>query len=271
MGGWRVPYAKVGDLNMYYEVYGEGFPLVMIMGLGANTNWWDPFLIEEFSKHFKVVIFDNRGAGRTDKPEVEYTIKMLADDTVGLMDHLGIKRAHILGVSMGGMIAQELALNYPERVEKLVLCVTSPGGGVAVPPKPEAMTVFTMDRSKMTDDEIARETIKVLYPEEYIREHPEVIEASIERVSKYPIPPGAFMRQVNAIMNFNAYDRLESINKPTLVVSGGKDILVPPENGKLIAEKIPNAKLVIFEDSGHGLITQERERFARLVIDFLLE
>ncbi|MEM1659392.1 MAG: alpha/beta fold hydrolase [Candidatus Jordarchaeales archaeon] len=264
-----MPYAKVRDINMYYEVYGSGFPLVMIMGLGANTYWWDPYLIDEFSKHFKVVVFDNRGAGRTDKPAVDYTMKMFADDTVGLMDYLGIKKAHILGVSMGGMIAQEIALNYPERVEKLVLCVTAPGGRVTVPPKPEAMALLTMDRSKLTDEQIAMETIKVLYPKEFIEKHPEIVKVSLERLSKYVIPTDAFMRQINAILKFDAYDRLSHINKPTLVVSGGKDILVPPENGKLIAEKIPNAKLVIFEESGHGLITQERERFASLVIDFL--
>ncbi|MEM1512884.1 MAG: alpha/beta fold hydrolase [Candidatus Jordarchaeales archaeon] len=264
-----MPYAKVRGLNMYYEVHGEGFPLVMIMGLGANVYWWDPFIIDEFSKHFKVVVFDNRGAGRTDKPGVEYTMGMFADDTVGLMDYLGISKAHVLGVSMGGMIAQEVALNYPDRVEKLVLCVTAPGGQVTVPPKPEAMALLTMDRSKLTDEQIARETLKVLYPEEFIKAHPEVAEATVERISKFVIPADAYMRQINAILKFNAYDRLGSINKPTLVVSGGKDILVPPENGRLIAEKIPNAKLVVFEGSGHGLITQERERFVKLVIDFL--
>lgn len=266
-----MPYAKVGDINMYYEVYGSGFPLVMIMGLGANAYWWDPFLIDEFSKHFKVVVFDNRDAGRTDKSKVDYTMKTFADDTAGLMDHLGIERAHVLGVSMGGMIAQEIALNYPDRVEKLVLCVTTPGGPAAAPPKPEAMALLTMDRSKLTDEQIARETVKVLYPEEFAKKHPEIIEASVERISKYTMSADAYMRQINAILKFNVYDRLGLIKKPTLVVSGGKDIIVPPENGKLIAEKIPNAKLVIFENSGHGLVTQERERFAKLVIDFLKE
>ncbi len=264
-----MPIARVGDINMYYEVHGEGFPLVMIMGLSADVNWWDPLFIKEVSKEFKVVVFDNRGAGRSDKPKVEYTIRMFADDTVKLMDTLNIGKAHILGVSMGGMIAQEIAINYPERVEKLVLCVTSPGGSKAIPPSQEVISLLASDRSKIPPEDLARATLSLLYPEEYLKTHPEVAELTVKRISMYMIPPDAYMRQLNAVMNFDAYDRLNNIKAPTLVVSGGKDILVPPENGKILAEAILNAKLVIFENAGHGLIAQEREAFTQLLLDFL--
>ena len=119
-----MPKVKVNDIQIYYEVKGDGFPVVMINGLSDNLDCWDPRLIEALSKKFKLVLFDNRDAGRTDVSEREYTMKLFADDTVCLMNALGISKAHVLGISMGGMIAQELVLNYPEKVAKLVLCST---------------------------------------------------------------------------------------------------------------------------------------------------
>ena len=120
-----MPKVKVNGINMHYEVHGDGFPIVMITGVSFCLKIWDNVLIDSLSKQFKVILFDNRGAGQTDIPEGEYTIKMMADDTTGLMDALNIERAHILGFSMGGMIAQEVALNYPQKVEKLILWGTT--------------------------------------------------------------------------------------------------------------------------------------------------
>ncbi|MEM3703331.1 MAG: alpha/beta hydrolase, partial [Candidatus Bathyarchaeia archaeon] len=123
-----MPKIKVNDVNLYYEIRGQGFPFVMITGLGGNIDYWDIRLLDELSKRFKLVLFDNRGSGRSDVSDRQYTIKLLAEDTVGLMNALGIPKAHIFGLSMGGMIAQELALNFPEKVEKLILCSTFCGG-----------------------------------------------------------------------------------------------------------------------------------------------
>ena len=119
-----MPKVKVNDIQIYYEVKGKGFPLVMINGLSDNLTCWDPRLIEALSKKFKLVMFDNRDVGRTDTSEREHPMKTFADDTAGLMKALAISKAHILGISMGGMIAQELVLNHPEKVAKLVLCST---------------------------------------------------------------------------------------------------------------------------------------------------
>ena len=128
IGGWRkrepvvnnkqvltMPKVKVNDIQMFYEVHGEGFPLIMIQGLTANASWWDPRWIQTLSEKFKIIAFDNRGAGRTDISDREYSIKLFADDTASLMNALGIPRANVLAISMGGMIAQELVLNYPEK------------------------------------------------------------------------------------------------------------------------------------------------------------
>ena len=264
-----MPYAIVNGIKLYYEVHGEGFPLVMIMGLGADSNWWPPRIIEELSEDYKVVVFDNRGAGRSDKPDNRYTIDLMADDVLGLLDYLGIRKAYVLGVSMGGMIAQSLAIRYPEIVEKLVLCVTSPGGPEAVPPTPEAMKQLLLDRSSVSVDVLAEMLIKTLLTRDYIEEHSEELKSYIMKALQYPMPAHAYMRQLEAISEFNAYDKLDKIRVPTLVISGGKDIIIPPENGRLLARKIPNSKLVVFENSGHGLILQELDRFVSIVKKFL--
>jgi len=135
--------AKVNDINIYYDVQGDGFPLVMVMGFLGNADCWDPRMLPVLSDKFKVIVFDNRGAGRTDISDKEFSIRLLAEDTVGLMDMLNISRAHVLGISMGGMIAQEVALNYPERVEKLILASTFCGGT-------HSMLLDTADLNRMS-------------------------------------------------------------------------------------------------------------------------
>ncbi|MGQ9722744.1 MAG: alpha/beta fold hydrolase [Candidatus Jordarchaeum sp.] len=263
-----MPKIRIGDIKMYYEIHGKGFPLVMIMGLSANKDWWSPYVIEQFSKHFKVLIFDNRGAGRTDAPKIDYTIKMFADDTLGLMDALEIEQAHMLGVSMGGMIAQEFVLNYPDRVKKLVLCSTTPGGPHSIPTPPETIAVM-MDRGNLTDEQIARRAMPLLYPEDYIKNNSDVIERSINRMLIAPITEDAYMRQINAIMKWDAYDRLPKINRPTLVMSGKEDKLLPYQNSEILAQRIPRAKLILYDNVGHGMVTQVAEDFVEKVVEFL--
>jgi len=263
-----MPKIKVNDMNIYYEVQGEGCPLVMIMGLGGNIDWWDPRLVHELSNKFKLVMFDNRGAGRTDVSNKQYSIRLFAEDTASLMDALGIPRAYILGISMGGMIAQELALNYPEKVEKLVLCSTFCGGANAVQPPPEVLGMLAADRSTLSPEEIARITIRLIFTEDFIKSNVEFVELAIQQMLKAPISNEAFMRQLNAITEFDTYDRLPQIKKPTLILHGKKDILVPPENASILAKAIPNAKLVYFENSAHGLV-EEVDEVISVLLDFL--
>lgn len=265
-----MPKIKVNDIQIYYEVHGEGFPLVMINGLGGHIDTWDPGYIRELSKRFKLVLFDNRGAGRTDISDKEYTIKLFADDTAGLMEALGIPRAHVFGISMGGMIAQELVLNYPEKVENLVLCSTSCGGAKAVQPSMEVVGVLMADRSTLSPEEIVRMDIPTILTQDFIKNNPEFVELYVQRTLKAPLSEEAFMRQVNALMDFNTYDRLGQIKAPTLILHGKRDVLVPPENGSILAETIPNAKLVYFENSAH-ILAEEMEKALTILIDFLVE
>ena len=258
---------RVGDIDICYQVMGEGHPLVMIMGLTANMDWWDPQLLEDLSSRYRVLIFDNRGAGRTEAPPGEFTIKQFADDTVGLMEAVGIDRAHVLGVSMGGMIAQELALNYPEKVDKLVLCVTFCGGQESVLATPEVMAKL-VDRSG-TDEERMRRTLTLLFPEEWLKENEKYFDEFFERYMRAPITDENALRQFMATTTFSTYDRLPLIDKPTLVACGAEDILIPPENSRILADRIPGAELIAYDGAGHGYINQCREEFTDALVGFL--
>ena len=266
-----MPKVKVNDIQIYYEVRGEGFPLVMIMGISGNVDWWNPRMVQELSKNFKIVMFDSRGAGRTEVSNREYTIKLFADETAGLMDALGISRAHVFGVSMGGAIAQELVLNHLEKVEKLVLCSTSCGGTKSVPASEEVLGRFGADRSGLSPEEICRRGIPLIFAEDFIQKNPDFVELFVQRVLMAPISNESFMRRLVAVRKFDTYDRLPQIRVPTLILHGKRDILVPPENGSILAEAIPNAKLVYFEKSAHGLMYEEMERMIRVLSDFLAE
>jgi len=149
---------------MYYEIHGEGFPYVMIMAMAGDINWWTPEIIEASSQNYKTIIFDNRGTGQTDESAMDYSIKMFADDTVGLMDALNIEKAHIFGACMGGMIAQEIALTYPDRVEKLILGCTHCGGSKQVPPSNKILRKMMNPRKMKPDD-----FIPLCFTEDFIK------------------------------------------------------------------------------------------------------
>ena len=264
-----MPKVGVNDIQMNYEAKGEGFPLVMIMGLGGNLDWWDPRMIQGLSKRFKTIMIDNRGAGRTEVSNKEYTIRLFADDTAGLMDALRISKAHVLGISMGGMIAQELALNHPGKVEKLVLCSTLCGGETAVMPSEETLTTLMRGGTVPSEEERARLTLSICLTKDFMDKNPDYTESMTQRILKAPISPEAFQRQLAAVMSFNTFDRLSGIKAPTLVLCGKRDVLVPAANGSILAKGIPNAKLVALERSAHGLAEDEEEATSA-IMEFLL-
>jgi pimeloyl-ACP methyl ester carboxylesterase len=270
LGGLLIlPQAKVKDLNMYYEIHGEGFPLVLILGLSSNVYWWDSPFLEELSRSFKVIVFDNRGVGRSDDPEVDITIKTMAEDLAGLLDALIIPRAHVLGISMGGMIAQEFVLHWPERVEKLVLCATNCGGSEQKLAANDIYQILWSFGQRVHDRALVQESIPLLFSEDFIAENSQWIESKIDDVLKIPTTAGSFSRQLGAIMKFRSFERLPTINAPTLVMHGKKDILVPPENGQILADRIPGTKLAVFENSAHILFSQEPQAVTTAIIDFL--
>lgn len=261
-----MPKLKVGDIDIYYEIHGEGAQtLVMIRGLGSDLCAWyeqTPVL----SRAFRLLQHDNRGAGRSDKPTAPYSIRQMAADTKGLMDSLGIGRAAMLGISMGGMIAQEFALNYPDRLTSLILGCTNFGGPKAVSAAPEIVAAITAGPN-VSGEKLELQQ-RAVFCEETVLRRPEVMRTFREVRSRYPIPPHAFACQVAAVMGHDTSARLPSIRIPTLVLTGREDCLVPPANARLIAELIPGA--VVQElPGGHLFLAEYPDEFNRAVIDFV--
>ncbi len=265
-----MPTVKVGDISIYYEIHGEGEVLVLVMGYGGSSGQWFR-QVPGLSHEYRVVAFDNRGAGRSDKPDVPYTMQMFAQDIARLLEALAIDAAHIYGVSMGGMIAQEFALRYPERVISLILGCTICGGAHTIPPDEEAMMVlFDMERMKrLTPEEAARELLPFLCGQEFIDNNPDIVEQWIANSVEYVTPLHGYQRQGEAIMGHDTYDRLPQIKVPTLVISGSTDRLVPVENSRLLASRIPDVELVILGNAGHGFFIEAAEEANMAILDFL--
>lgn len=259
---------KVGDIDMCYSLMGEGPPLVMIMGLTANMDWWDKEFLRELSESHRLLLLDNRGAGRTQAPpEGDFEIGQFARDTAGLMDAVGFERADVLGVSMGGMIAQELALTYPEKVNRLVLVVTNCGGRESVLASREVLSKL-MDRSG-TREELVRRFLGIIFPPGWLVENQVYFDDFMERYLLAPCSDHDTARQFMATVRFSTFDRLPDIKAPTLIVTGSEDLLIPPENSRIIAERIAGSRLVELEGAGHGAINQCREEFLEVLAGFL--
>jgi len=264
-----MPTAKVGDIDIYYESHGDGEPILLIQGYGQYSGQWAA-LIPRFSREYRVICFDNRGTGRSDKPDMPYTMKMLAADASGLLDAIGIDRAHVFGVSMGGMIAQEFALNYPDKVISLILGCTLCGGKNMVPQTREAREfLFSPEMAKLPVAERARATVPWLWNQEFIGKHPEAVEWYVEVTSRYPTPTNGYVRQAQAIAGHDTYDRLPQIKAPTLVITGSADRIIPAGNSNVLASRIPNAELIMLENSGHGFVGDAAAEATKAILDFL--
>jgi pimeloyl-ACP methyl ester carboxylesterase len=261
-----MPRQRVGDIEIYYEIHGNGpQTLAMIRGLGSNlTAWYEQ--VPEFSRHFRVLVFDNRGAGRTDKPDAPYSIPQMAADTEGLLAALEIERVALLGISMGGIIAQEFAIAHQQRLSCLVLGCTTCGGKDAV--GAAAPVIEALVAAENANPEQRKLQIRSGFTEYAIANRREVIERHEKVRAQYLIPPFAYRRQLQAVMGFDASARLNSIRVPTLVLTGTDDILVPPANSRLIAGKISGA--IVKELPGaHQFFTEYPREFNQAVIEFV--
>ena len=257
---------NLNGCKFYYEVHGQGDPLVLIMGLRRNAEWWYR-QIPALSEHFQVIAFDNRGAGRSDKPVMEYSIRLFADDTAGLMDALNISKAHILGISMGGYIAQELALNYPDKIKSLVLGCTGCGGDRAVIMSPERMEKFTANKG-LKPEEILRKDMDIYFSDDYVDQYPEKIEEFIEISMRYYQPANAFFRQFDACQRHDTGDRLNQLSLPTLIMTGDDDPLVPPQNSHVLKELIADSELSVFAGVRHCFFIEQADQFNQKAVDF---
>ncbi|MEK6285344.1 MAG: alpha/beta fold hydrolase [Acidobacteriota bacterium] len=261
-----MPYADNSGVKIYWEEQGEGDPILLIMGLGYTMDMWYR-TVPAVSKHYRTISFDNRGVGRTDVPPGPYPIAAMAADAAAVMDSAGVTRAHVFGISMGGMIAQEFALQYPERTRSLILGCTSHGGPQSVLADAEVITTL-MARGTMS----AEEGIHAMIPFIYAPSTPlERIEEDLEiRRRTFPTAQGYFA-QVQGIFAYESLNRLSQLKVPTLVVHGESDRLVPPENGRRLARLISGAKLVMIPVASHIFPTDQPDAAHDAILGFLAE
>ncbi|MFC1847914.1 alpha/beta fold hydrolase [Chloroflexota bacterium] len=266
-----MPKARINGIDISYKVEGAGEPLVLIMGFSGDRRAW---ILHKraLGKRFQTITFDNRGAGKTDKPSEPYTIKTMADDTVGLMDHLGIERAHVLGVSMGGMIAQEVAINYPERVRKLVMGCTFARRDDVSGHSAEYYRSLGLEEG-CSDDDLRIVTMTRLMGTVYsLASNNRLVQMIAGPVAKIRFRSGrdqGVKGQYEAILSHDTQDRLHMIQAPTLVITGAGDRLITPRSSDVLASNIPNARLVKVEGGAHAFFVEKCFRFNREVLDFL--
>jgi len=261
-----MPFTLNNGNRVYWEEHGKGEPVLLIMGLGYTLDMWhrtSPLL----SRHYRVILFDNRGVGRSDCPAGPYSIAGMAGDAAAVLDAAGCDRVHAFGVSMGGMIAQELALNYPKRVKSLILGCTAAGGPQAVRAEPEVLLALSA-RALMTPEEGVQAMVPFIYDRSTPRER---IDEDLEiRMRTFP-KSETYLAQMAGIMDFEAYSRLDRLSVPTLVIHGENDRLVPPGNGELISNRIPGARLVLLKNASHIFITDQELESPKTIMDFLAE
>ena len=261
----RTHYLNVGDTSLAFREYGSGFPLIMVNGVVATMDTWNPRVLQRLAERYRVIVFNYRSAGHAGSPEKTCTIPRFARDVVQIMDGLGIARAHVLGFSMGASVAQELALAHPDRVAKLILVAGTCGGREAVA-TPDAIWDKLLDRSGSPLD-VADRMFSLIFPAGWLGSHdpwsycPDVREAT---------GPEDAACQVRAFRSWpGSYDRLHRIRSPTLVLAGLEDGVIDPENSGIISRQIPGAELVTFPGAGHGLMYQIPDRFCDAVMGFL--
>ncbi len=271
--------ATVDSIELYYEEHGSGDPLLLIMGLAADSTAW-LLQIPDFEKHYRTIVFDNRGVGRSSKPPGPYTIHQMADDAAGLLDVLGIARTHVVGVSMGGMIAQELALRHPQRVRGLVLGCTYPEPDTDIERQRQFSVAqfggtvtaggeMQIDLSAFDPMSFFQHLLPAVFNQEFIEHELPKLMQLFAGALQYGFSMEAILGQVAAVMNHKATDRLHQITAPTLVITGDADRLVPPANSDILARHIPNARLLKVPGGSHGFNFETPELFNREVLTFL--
>jgi len=252
-----MPHAQLGELSVWYETHGGGTPVLMIMGLTVSGRAWRHQIPDLAAQH-RVAVFDNRGCGESDAPRGAYSTQLMADDAVALADLLGWERFHVVGVSMGGMIAQQLALQNRERVLSLALIATHAGGSL-LHWRPSARALYLLGLAQLRSGPARiRAMAELLFPSDFLANADrtwldEVMEADYGR------PPSADGRrgQLAAVRAHDTRDRLPELGGlPTLVVRPGSDILVPPSASDFLHATIPGAELLHLPHAGHGVIRQ---------------
>lgn len=259
-----MPYAINQATRIYWEEHGSGPPVLLIMGLSFSHEMWFRVL-PCLARDYRVILHDNRGVGRSDAPRGPYRINQMARDAVAVLEAAGVSKAHVIGASMGGMIAQELALQRPELVQSLLLGCTSHGGLLARWPKLiRPRGPISLSESNRRDRELA--LIPLLYADSTPLER---IHEDLDVHCQCALTNRGFLNQFAGILLWSSYLRLPRIRVPTLVAHGDQDRLVPPVNGRVIASRIPGARFQLVQNAGHILMTDQPNLCREIVLGFL--
>ena len=259
-------FGEVNGQRLYYEVHGDGEPLLLVMGLGADHLAW-ALQVGPLAEHFKVIVFDNRDCGQSSYADTQYEITDLAADTIGLADELGLEIFHLLGASMGGAIAQEMALGWPDRIRTLTLAITFAGAGAYGRKLGRMMAADVLRRSWQEHID----HMMLLCFSEAFYDNTEGVTFMRQQMlaNPYPQKPEGFARQAEASGRHEARARLPSLSMPVHVIGAEHDILVPVWKSRELADLVPGAKLTIIEGAAHGLNLERAEDFNAAVLDFL--
>ena len=251
--------------RIHWQALGKGEPLVLLMGLGCSSAMWFR-LAPRLAKHYRVILMDNRGAGQTTVENyVVHRVPVMASDVAAVLDAAGADRAHVLGISMGGMIAQEFALNHPERVRSLVLAATNCGGPYATLAQPKVWSLLFSKGARTPE-----ENLHAMRPYTFARKTPQQVieEDYVVRLASYPVLRG-YQAQLYGLMGWSSYSRLPDIACRTLVLHGEEDQLIPPANGRLLAQRIPDAQLVELANASHWIPSDQLDATVNSVKSFL--
>lgn len=263
-----MPWVHSIDAKIYYEVKGEGPTLVLLEGLGYSSWMW-LLQIDNLAKDHKLVVIDNRGVGKSDKPTYPYTMDMFATDVKNVLDHIGIDKAHILGVSMGGMIAQQFFFRFPEKVKSLILIATHHGGRDIEPPSEEVVRVILEPpKPHMNLREYYRyKMVNYAISGSWVEKNREIFELLLDLRVRDPLP--AVLNQLHAVAKFDLSKEVENITVPTLIIHGANDRVVPISNAYRLFSKIKTSTFVIFKEAQHLVHIEKAKEVNQLVRDFI--
>ncbi len=264
-----MPIAKVGDINIEYYVEGTGPPLLMIMGWMGSAGFWGEAFLQRLRPHFQTIRISNRGTGLTDKPSGDYGIRLMAEDAAGLLRELGVERVHVLGISMGGMIAQELVLNHAQVVQGLALGCTNCGFAHGVLPSSEIVTAAGQAGNVSPQDRARQYLQAIVTPEFQARAGVEFWAWLTTTWFAAPTPWDTIRRHFAAIQAFDTYERLTHIEAPTLIIHGDKDLLVPVENAEVLRGRISGSRVRILPGVAHMFFWEKPEESAGAIVEFL--
>ncbi len=262
-----MPEIQLNDVRLYYESHGEGAPLVLIPGFGNGLWIWFK-QVPHFARRFRTVVFDPRGVARSEPRDEALSVRDIADDVAALLDALGLRSAHVVGASFGGFVAQEFALNHPGRVRSLVLACTSYGGARHVPPSAATLQSIASTKGLNTEERV-RENLLLAFTPGYVEREPAEVERVIALRAENPVAEHVYQRQLQAAVAFDASARVAGIDRPTLVITGDADVIVPPENSRNLAALIPGAELRVVAGGSHTFFIERAEEFNRAVSEFV--